>query len=139
MAYIEIKIQLLKLHRQVFSIKENLITYREADLCDSSWITEKVFISIVHKAKGLEIENVIIFEAVNGVYSSFGKNTPKEIRESERMFYIAMTWQKTPAYHIRRISVRNIQMRKSLLYQQRTYRIPTPYKEIISFWILSHN
>ncbi len=69
----------------------NITTYHEADLCDSSCITEKVLVSTVHKAKGLEFENVIIFEATDGVYLFFDKKTPEEIRESARLFYVAMT------------------------------------------------
>lgn len=57
-------------------------------------ITEKVFVSTVHKAKGLEFENVIIFEATDGVYPFFDKKTPEEIRESARLFYVAMTRAK---------------------------------------------
>ena len=48
----------------------------------------------VHKAKGLEFENVIIFEATDGVYPFFDKKTPEEIRESARLFYVAMTRAK---------------------------------------------
>ncbi len=72
----------------------DITTYREADLCDSTCITEKVFVSTVHKAKGLEFENVIIFEATDGVYPFFDKKTPEEIRESARLFYVAMTRAK---------------------------------------------
>ena len=50
--------------------------------------------STVHKAKGLEFENVIIFEATDGVYPFFDKKTPEEIRESARLFYVAMTRAK---------------------------------------------
>ena len=72
----------------------DITTYREADLCDSSCITEKVFVSTVHKAKGLEFENVIIYEATDGVYPFFDKKTPEDIRESARLFYVAMTRAK---------------------------------------------
>ena len=112
----------------------DITTYREADLCDSSCITEKVFVSTVHKAKGLEFENVIIFEATDGVYPFFDKKTPEEIRESARLFYVAMTRAKIRLHiHIRGISVRNLQIGKPLLYRQGTYPIPPPHKEILSF------
>ena len=57
-------------------------------------ITEKVLVSTVHKAKGIEFENVIIFEVTDGVYPFFDKKTPEEIRESARLFYVAMTGAK---------------------------------------------
>lgn len=47
-----------------------------------------------HKAKGQEFENAIIFKATNGVYPFFDKKTPEEIRESARLFYVAMTRAK---------------------------------------------
>lgn len=117
----------------------DITTYREADLCDSSCITEKVFVSTVHKAKGLEFENVIIFEATDGVYPFFDKKTPEEIRESARLFYGHDQSKETPAHHIRSIRVRHIQMGKSLLYRQGTYPIPPPHKEPLPLLIMSHN
>lgn len=44
----------------------------------------------VHKAKGLEFEDVIIFEATDDVYPFFDKKTPEEIKKSVRLFYVAM-------------------------------------------------
>ena len=75
----------------IFTECPDITSYREADLCDSSCITEKGFVPTVHKAKGLEFENVIIFEATDGVYPFFA---PEEIRESARLFYVAMTRAK---------------------------------------------
>lgn len=72
----------------------DISTYREVDLCDSSCITENVFVSTVHKAKGLEFENVIIFEANDGVYPFFGDKSPERIKESARVFYVAMSRAK---------------------------------------------
>lgn len=86
----------------------DITTYREADLCDSSCITEKVFVSTVHKANGLEFENVIIFEATDGVYPFFDKKTPEEIRESARLFYVAMTRAKIRLHIIYAESVSGI-------------------------------
>ena len=83
----------------------DITTYREADLCDSSCITEKVFVSTVHKAKGLEFENVI---ATDGVYPFFDKKTPEEIRESARLFYVAMTRAKIRLHIIYAESVSGI-------------------------------
>lgn len=67
----------------------------ETYLCDdSSCITEKVFVSTVHKAKGLEFENVIVFEATDGIYPFIDKKTPEEIRESAGLLYVAMNRAK---------------------------------------------
>ena len=72
----------------------DIATYREADLCDSSSLPEQVFVSTVHKAKGLEFENVILFEATDGVYPFFAHKTLEEKQESARLFYVAMTRAK---------------------------------------------
>ena len=78
-------------------------------------ITEKVLVSTVHKVKGLEFKNVIIFEATDSVYPFFDKKTPEKIR---RTILCRHDWGKeTFAHHLRRICLRNIQMGKSLLYR----------------------
>lgn len=53
-----------------------------------------MLVSTVHKAKGLEFKNVIIFEATDSVYPFFDKKTPEKIRESAGLFYVAMTGAK---------------------------------------------
>ena len=72
--------------------------FKESDLYFGK---EKVFISTVYKAKGLEFDNVIIAEAVDDVYPtlwSLKKLTPQEkedrILEDARAFYVAMTRSK---------------------------------------------
>ena len=40
-------------------------TYKESDLCGSSSMRERVFVSTVHKAKGLEFDNVILFDCMD--------------------------------------------------------------------------
>ena len=41
---------------------------------EESIVKEKVFVSTVHKAKGLEFENVIVFGCVDGVYPFFASD-----------------------------------------------------------------
>ena len=65
----------------------DLSTLKEADLCGSSSITDRVFISTVHKAKGLEFDNVIVFDAVDGKYPS----TYGDENEEARKFYVAIS------------------------------------------------
>ncbi len=69
----------------------DLSTYREADLCSSSTFKEKLFVSTVHKAKGLEFENVIVMRCVDGRYPHFAHYTYDQIEEDKRLFYVAIS------------------------------------------------
>ncbi len=76
-------------------------TLRESDLCDSKsmlqFMHERFFIATAHKAKGLEFESVIVFNAVEGSYP-FYKNlldhNQERIREDARRFYVALSRAK---------------------------------------------
>lgn len=76
----------------------DILTYREADLCESLSINEQIFVSTVHKAKGLEFENVILFDVVDDVYPSYfakkSKNAQAQCQESARLLYVGMTRAK---------------------------------------------
>lgn len=70
-------------------------TLKEADLCNSSTIPDRIFVTTVHKAKGLEFDNVIVFDAVDGRYPNyFNQNNPRLAAEDARKFYVAMTRSK---------------------------------------------
>jgi len=69
----------------------DLSTYREADICDSSSMKEKLFVSTVHKAKGLEFENVVVMRAVSGRYPHFAHKTQEQQEEDKRLFYVAIS------------------------------------------------
>lgn len=72
-----------------------LNTYKEADLCDSSTMKEKLFVSTVHKAKGLEFENVIVASVNDGTYPYFfNKDTQDLKKEDARKLYVAITRAK---------------------------------------------
>lgn len=62
--------------------------YKEADLVIGD---EKIVISTVHKAKGLEFENVIVPECINDTYPSWVSNTIEEKEEDGRTFYVALS------------------------------------------------
>ena len=65
---------------------------KEADLCGAPSIGERVFVSTVHKAKGLEFDNVIVFDAVEGKYpSTFADTRQGADREEARKFYVAIS------------------------------------------------
>lgn len=90
------------------SLKEQLEKYivelntcRESDLCDSASMRregqERYFIATAHKAKGLEFENVIVFNAAEGSYPFYfniRNNDQEHIREDARRFYVAITRAK---------------------------------------------
>ena len=76
-------------------------TLREADLCDSESMRrrgrERFFIATAHKAKGLEFESVIVFNACEGAYpfyQNIEKNDEERIREDARRFYVAISRAK---------------------------------------------
>ncbi len=69
----------------------DLSTYREADLCSSSTFKERLFVSTVHKAKGLEFENVIVLRCIDGRYPHFAHNTREQKEEDKRLFYVGIS------------------------------------------------
>lgn len=76
-----------------------LNTMKEADLCNSRSIDDRIFVSTVHKAKGLEFDNVIVFDAVEGRYPNyFHQNNANMVAEDARKFYVAMTRAKKRLY-----------------------------------------
>ena len=67
-------------------------TLKEADLCGSDILSERIFVSTVHKAKGLEFASVIIFDVVDGRYPGyFGREDPQQCAEDQRKLYVALT------------------------------------------------
>ena len=50
-----------------------------------------MFISTVHKAKGLEFDNVIVFDAVDGKYPSAYASQGEDGEEEARKFYVAIS------------------------------------------------
>lgn len=89
-------------HGRVSSLYEDLSahimdlnTLKEADLCDSKVINENIFVATVHKAKGLEFENVIVYGCVDGVYPFFATQfDPEQCREDARKLYVAISRAK---------------------------------------------
>jgi DNA helicase-2/ATP-dependent DNA helicase PcrA len=64
--------------------------YKESDLVIGD---EKLVIATIHKAKGLEFENVIIPSCTDSTFPSFfsEKDGEKAIKEDARLLYVAMT------------------------------------------------
>ena len=74
---------------------KDMKTYTQADLCDSGVVMEKNYVMTVHKAKGLEFEHVILYDAVDGIYPRFSKTpSPQERLEDARLFYVGLSRSK---------------------------------------------
>lgn len=69
----------------------DLSTFKEADMCDSDSFKEKLFVSTVHKAKGLEFKNVIVLHSVVDRYPHFAHKTFEQQEEDKRLFYVAIS------------------------------------------------
>ena len=71
---------------------QDITTLKEADLCGAQSMTERIFVSTVHKAKGLEFDHVIVYDAVEGKFPSTFANTRNGGGEEEaRKFYVAIS------------------------------------------------
>lgn len=79
---------------QINAHMADIKTFSQADLCESGIISEKVYLMTVHKAKGLEFEHVILYEAVEGNYPFFLCKTPEEKKEDARVFYVGLSRAK---------------------------------------------
>ena len=67
-------------------------TLRESDLCGASSMAERLFVSTIHKAKGLEFDNVIVFDVVEGRFPNFYSANIKSLADEDaRKLYVAMT------------------------------------------------
>lgn len=72
-----------------------LNTFKEADLCSSATIADCVFVSTIHKAKGLEFDHVVVFDVVDGRLPNFyHEDKPQLLAEDARKLYVAMSRAK---------------------------------------------
>ncbi len=90
------------LREQLDHHAQEVATLKEADLCGSDVIQDRVFVSTVHKAKGLEFDNVIVYDVVrdkfpayfakrdNRTDSLFNTNENEDDEEA-RKFYVAIS------------------------------------------------
>ena len=69
------------------------------DMDTSDGQNDYVSLMTMHSAKGLEFDNVIIFDAVDGRYPNFyNQNNERLLAEDKRKFYVAMTRAKKRLY-----------------------------------------
>jgi len=69
----------------------NYMLYRETDLILDD---DRLVVSTVHRAKGLEFDSVILAQAHDSFYPSFYSTRDEAIMEDARCFYVAMTRAK---------------------------------------------
>lgn len=78
---------------------QEINTFKEADLCGSSTMEDRLFVSTIHKAKGLEFDNVLVFDVVDGRIPNFySENDPALLAEDARKLYVAMSRAKKRLY-----------------------------------------
>jgi DNA helicase-2/ATP-dependent DNA helicase PcrA len=82
------------LSEQLSAHMQEINTLKEADLCGSKSMHERVFVSTVHKAKGLEFDDVIVFDAVKGKFPSYYADETAVRGEEARKFYVAISRAK---------------------------------------------
>lgn len=74
---------------------QEINTFKEADLCGSATIKDRLFVSTIHKAKGLEFDNVFVFDVADGRIPNFYNERNKYmLAEDARKLYVAMTRAK---------------------------------------------
>lgn len=86
------------LANQLMHYGAEINTLKEADLCNNDRISERIYVTTVHKAKGLEFDNVIVFDAVDSRYPNFNSRTQEQKLEDARKFYVAMSRAKKRLY-----------------------------------------
>lgn len=100
------------LYEQLCNHTMEINTLKEADLCGSSSIHEHIFVTTIHKAKGLEFDNVIVFDAVDGrLPNYYSRNSQRQLAEDARKFYVALSRAKQRLYVsqcIRRLDYHNM-------------------------------
>lgn len=76
-----------QLHRAMMELN----TMKEADFCQTSCVRERIYVTTVHKAKGLEFSNVIVYDVSKGRYPD-GRSTTKHAQDEDaRRLYVAMS------------------------------------------------
>jgi DNA helicase-2/ATP-dependent DNA helicase PcrA len=74
-------------------------TFNEADLFQNKVIAERVFVMTIHKAKGLEFDNVLLYNISDGVFpNGYFDRTPKQKLESAKVLYVALSRAKKRVY-----------------------------------------
>lgn len=80
------------LYDQLSAHAIELSTFRESDLCGSSTMADRLVVSTIHKAKGLEFDNVIVFDVTDNRFPIFAhEGNDRMMAEDARKLYVAMS------------------------------------------------
>ncbi len=82
-------------HQQLTNHLYELRTFNENDLFQNGIITENVHLMTIHKAKGLEFDNVILTNVSDGV---FPPHWSKDNEEDARVLYVGLSRAKKNIY-----------------------------------------
>ena len=69
-------------------------TFNEGDLYQNGIIDEHVHIMTIHKAKGLEFDNVLVYNVSDGAMPDYRSDTKEKVDEDARVLYVAMSRAK---------------------------------------------
>lgn len=64
---------------------------KEADFCNTRSVRERIYVTTVHKAKGLEFSNIIVYDVSKGRYPGSRSTTERSRAEDARKLYVAMS------------------------------------------------
>lgn len=102
----------MSLYEQLCNHTMEISTLKEADLCSSRSIDERIFVTTIHKAKGLEFDNVIVFDAVDGrLPNYYSQGNQRLMAEDARKFYVAISRAKLRLYvsqSLQRVDYHNV-------------------------------
>ena len=70
-------------------------TFNEGDFFQNGVLKERMFIMTIHKAKGLEFDNVILYDITNG---RFPHPSSRDFNEDARVLYVGMSRAKKRLY-----------------------------------------
>ena len=70
-------------------------TFNEGDFFQNGVLNERMFIMTIHKAKGLEFDNVILYDITNGRMPRYNS---RNVDEDARVLYVAMSRAKKRLY-----------------------------------------
>lgn len=85
----------LYFNQQLLNHMYEFRTFNEADLYQNGIIKERIHIMTIHKSKGLEFDNVLLYNVSDGVFPHYKSEKPDE---DARVLYVGMSRAKKRLY-----------------------------------------